>query len=313
MGWMPGCARASAETCSTWPSSGPTSASSSRTDVGRDGARRDALRTLAEAEARLGSQPRARSGAIFLRPGTRPRGRGSPRQQESHRGQPRTAWEWYALGRSLLRSGKLDAAAVAYDRAAELQPARPLDPVLPRPMRPWRRGRFAEAVDAFGASVALAPGAGVCYHNRGLAYEGPRRPRSRPPRPRTGPPPARSEAGRPCLGDDATAPEFGRSSEARGWPVGGIIEKNREDCSNKWTVFTSCSSPMQNPRSSGASPRPLLTVHFHGNPFADVRRCPYRVDTALRLPIPPVAPFHCITRRRQQLVIQERQRLLQVR
>jgi tetratricopeptide (TPR) repeat protein len=140
-------------------------------DLGRDGARRDALRTLAEAEADWGRSPvldLERSSYVLAlgRGGEAPPADASPIVVS-----PRTAWEWYALGRSLLRSGKLDDAAVAYDRAAELQP-QGLWTQFYRGQCALRRGRFAEAVDAFGASVALAPGAGVCYFNRGLAYEG---------------------------------------------------------------------------------------------------------------------------------------------
>ena len=83
---------------------------------------------------------------------------------------PRTAWECYALGRALLRLGDLEPAALALDRAVALQPGS-LWAQFYRGRCALLRNRHAEAVDAFGACVALAPEA-VCYYNRSLAYAG---------------------------------------------------------------------------------------------------------------------------------------------
>jgi tetratricopeptide (TPR) repeat protein len=83
---------------------------------------------------------------------------------------PRTAWEFYALGRAMLRRGALEPAAELLDRAVALQP-HSLWAQFYRGKCALLRNRYAEAVDAFGACVALAPEA-VCYYNRSLAYAG---------------------------------------------------------------------------------------------------------------------------------------------
>ena len=83
---------------------------------------------------------------------------------------PRTAWEYYALGRAMLRHGDLQPAAQLLDRAVALQPDS-LWAQFYRGQCALLRNRFVEAVDAFGACVALAPVA-VCYYNRSLAYAG---------------------------------------------------------------------------------------------------------------------------------------------
>ncbi|QEH32232.1 Serine/threonine-protein kinase Pkn1 [Aquisphaera giovannonii] len=132
----------------------------------RPEAHREAMRTLAEAEAEAGPSPvlseerRFHAEAIGLR---EPPSRdcGTP---------PRTAWEHYALARALLRRGDLEGAAAALDLAVALQP-QSLWAQFYRGRCALLRNRPAEAVDAFGACVALAPEA-VCYFNRSLAYAG---------------------------------------------------------------------------------------------------------------------------------------------
>ena len=159
--------RASAPICSTWPSCGRTCASSSPTRPCAPEAHREALRTLAEAEADWGPSPvlsqerRFHAEAIGRREDAAPRADGMA---------PRTAWECYALGRALLRHGDLEPAAVALDRAVAMQP-QSLWAQFYRGQCALLRHRHAEAVDAFGACVALAPEA-VCYYNRSLAYAG---------------------------------------------------------------------------------------------------------------------------------------------
>ena len=82
---------------------------------------------------------------------------------------PRTAWEHYALGRSLLASGALEAAAVEFDRATDLQP-QDLWAQFSRGICAYRRRRFETALSAFDVCVALSPGTAECYHNRGRAH-----------------------------------------------------------------------------------------------------------------------------------------------
>src|SRR5262249_42965989 len=81
----------------------------------------------------------------------------------------RTAWEHYALGRSLLMAQKYAEAAREFEESLALSP-----------QRFWthfylgvcscRLKRFEEALQAFGACIALVPKSAECYHNRALAY-----------------------------------------------------------------------------------------------------------------------------------------------
>jgi serine/threonine protein kinase len=133
----------------------------------RPEAHREALRTLAEAEADWGPSPvlsqerRFHAEAIGRREDTARPDAGPA---------PRTAWESYAIGRALLRHGALESAAGALDRAVAMQP-QSLWAQFDRGRCALLRSRHAEALDAFGACVALAPEA-VCYYNRSLAYAG---------------------------------------------------------------------------------------------------------------------------------------------
>jgi serine/threonine protein kinase len=81
----------------------------------------------------------------------------------------RTAWEHYALGRSLLKSGQLEAAAAELDRAVELQPQH-FGAQFTCGLCAYRQRRFDKALRAFEVCVALSPGTGPCYYNRGLAH-----------------------------------------------------------------------------------------------------------------------------------------------
>src|SRR5205807_1905392 len=90
--------------------------------TGEAEARRDALRTLDEAERLFGASPvlererQVHAEALGLSEVARAAARRQTRLA------PRTAWEHYALGRSLLAAGALEAAAVELDRATDLQP-----------------------------------------------------------------------------------------------------------------------------------------------------------------------------------------------
>ncbi len=87
----------------------------------------------------------------------------------SHELVPRTAWEFYAQGRSYLRADELDKAAVALRQAVALQPDG-LWPNFCEGVCAFRRGCYDDAVAAFSACVPLAPGSAECFCNRGLAY-----------------------------------------------------------------------------------------------------------------------------------------------
>jgi serine/threonine protein kinase/Flp pilus assembly protein TadD len=81
---------------------------------------------------------------------------------------PRTAWEHYALGRWLLRSGDLAGAADAFDCAVHLRP-QDFWPWFGKGLCAHQQRRNAVAVTAFSVCVALAPDSAACYFNRALA------------------------------------------------------------------------------------------------------------------------------------------------
>ena len=83
---------------------------------------------------------------------------------------PLTPWELYALGRSRLNAGDLDAAAGLLRRAVDRDPAG-FWPNFHLAVCASRRGRPAEAVAGFSACLAAAHDRrGLCHYHRGLAY-----------------------------------------------------------------------------------------------------------------------------------------------
>jgi serine/threonine protein kinase/tetratricopeptide (TPR) repeat protein len=126
----------------------------------RDHARREALRTLGDAERALGP-----SWMLDLE---RRHYAEAPGPIEGDRAAaglaPRTAWEHEALGRSLLRAGRLDAAAAALDRALELGPHE-FWPNFYRGLCAYRLGHHADAEVFFRICAALAPASAECAYN----------------------------------------------------------------------------------------------------------------------------------------------------
>jgi eukaryotic-like serine/threonine-protein kinase len=82
---------------------------------------------------------------------------------------PRTAWEYYAVGRWFLRNGNWDSATAAFDTAVELRP-QDFWPWYSKAVCHHRRGQPGAAISAFTVCIALAPDSAVCYYNRGLAH-----------------------------------------------------------------------------------------------------------------------------------------------
>ena len=131
-------------------------------------ARRDALRALDQAEALFGASPvleRARqSHAEAL-------GLTDVAHQAERRVAalaPKTVWEHYAMGRTLLNAGALEAAARELDNATDLRP-QDLWGHFCRGVCAYRLRRFDVADSEFNACVALAPGLAECYYNRAKA------------------------------------------------------------------------------------------------------------------------------------------------
>jgi serine/threonine protein kinase len=139
------------------------------TDGDGPSARRNALRVLDEAERQFGGSAvlarERQSHAEAL--GLQELAREAARSQAEL--PPRTAWEHYALGRSLLAAGELETAAREFDRATDLQP-QDLWAQFSRGLCAFRRRRFDTALRAFEVCVALAPRTAECHYNRGLAH-----------------------------------------------------------------------------------------------------------------------------------------------
>jgi tetratricopeptide (TPR) repeat protein len=129
-------------------------------------ARREALARLDEAESLFGPGPVLDYERLLLR--TVP-GADAPRPPPGLP-PPRTAWEHYARGRTLLRAGRDGEATTALEKAVALDPGG-LWPNFYQGLGAYRLGRYDEAVAAFRACIALAPHSAPCYCNRALALE----------------------------------------------------------------------------------------------------------------------------------------------
>jgi serine/threonine protein kinase/Flp pilus assembly protein TadD len=132
-------------------------------------AAREALDVLTTAEALLGSsrmlcRERQRHAEILGRTAA-----AQAAAQCAAELPPRTAWEHYALGRSLLRDKRLEEAAVLLHRAVLLEPGG-LWPSFYEGVCAYQRARYEDAVAAFTACVALNPAGARCFANRGLAH-----------------------------------------------------------------------------------------------------------------------------------------------
>jgi eukaryotic-like serine/threonine-protein kinase len=128
-------------------------------------ARREALRLLDEATARLGPSPaldRERLAHLAASGHADAAGVAVP--------PPRSAAEFYDLGRSHLRAGQVARADEAFRRAIALRPES-FWPNFYQGLCAYRLGRFEEAVAAFRACIALSPRVAECYYNRAIAQE----------------------------------------------------------------------------------------------------------------------------------------------
>lgn len=131
--------------------------------AGQAGARRQALHTLDEAEALFGSGPvlvaeRRRHAAAL---GLADDGHAATSRP------PQTVWEHYALGRSLLDSGRLKEADDEFRAALDLEGG--LWPNFYSGICAVRRNKPVQALASFHACVTMAP-VGACYYHRALAH-----------------------------------------------------------------------------------------------------------------------------------------------
>jgi tetratricopeptide (TPR) repeat protein len=145
----------------------------------KEQARRQARAVLAQAEALFGPSPVLDEERKLH--GGPARGPGPPASPAGARATgPRTAWEHYALGRSLLRSGDLERAAEEVGRAVRMQP-QGLWPNFYHGLCAYRLGRYADAVTAYSVCIGAASqglpageqlpsGTAGCFYNRALAF-----------------------------------------------------------------------------------------------------------------------------------------------
>jgi eukaryotic-like serine/threonine-protein kinase len=133
-------------------------------EVERGAARREALRTLADAEAMFG-QSAVLDYQRHVYQGNRDAGGTDPLPLPVRR----TAWEHYALGRALLNSNHLSRAAEELNAAVALDPAG-LWPNFYFGLCVGRMGRHDEAVAAFSVCIGAAPTLAGCYYNRAAAH-----------------------------------------------------------------------------------------------------------------------------------------------
>jgi serine/threonine protein kinase/Flp pilus assembly protein TadD len=81
---------------------------------------------------------------------------------------PPTAWQHYALGRTLLGAGELDRAEAELAQAVKLEP-QGLWPNFYKGLCAYRQGKYDDAVTAFSVCIGAAPEA-ACFFNRAQAY-----------------------------------------------------------------------------------------------------------------------------------------------
>jgi serine/threonine protein kinase/tetratricopeptide (TPR) repeat protein len=131
-------------------------------------AREEVLQVLAEAERQFGASPlleyERRRHAEAL-------GRKDVAEAAARRfaeRPPQSAWEYFAMGRALLRAGKLEEAARYLEEAVDRQP-NDLWASFYQGVCAFRRGRYPDAVTAFTACVSQVPDTALFRYNRALA------------------------------------------------------------------------------------------------------------------------------------------------
>jgi tetratricopeptide (TPR) repeat protein len=136
----------------------------------RAGALREVRRVLAEAEAAFGPSPgllRQRQ-ACAARLGDTATAAAAARQAAGMT--PRTPWEHYTLGRSLLAAGEPDRAAGELEEALAEEP-QGFWPRFDLGVCLYRQRKYHDAAAAFRTCTALAPASAECFFNLALAEQ----------------------------------------------------------------------------------------------------------------------------------------------
>lgn len=136
-----------------------------------DAARDEALRVLAQAETLFGP-----TAVLYHERASHARAMGHlelARAAEARAAQcpPRTAWEHYALGRSLLAEGHVENAATQFEQAVTKDRGG-LWSNFYHGVCSYRLRRFDDATVAFTVCTTLAPELAGCFCNRALAFAG---------------------------------------------------------------------------------------------------------------------------------------------
>jgi serine/threonine protein kinase/Flp pilus assembly protein TadD len=133
----------------------------------RQQAYRDAARLLDEAQTSCGTSPVLELARHKYRAAT----------DSSHTmaasdatTKPHTMWEHCAVGRWLLRAGKLDEARKEFQQAIDLEPGA-FWPNFYQMLCTYRKRDYATALNMACACVALSPKSAECFYNRALAYQ----------------------------------------------------------------------------------------------------------------------------------------------
>jgi tetratricopeptide (TPR) repeat protein len=135
-------------------------------------ARRDVLRLLDEAETSCGTNrvlalardEYAQAGDVEKKPSA------GGASASSTSTTPWTAWEHFAVGRSLFRAAKVEEAKEEFQQAIDMEPGS-FWPNFYQMLCDYRLKQFDEAVKRAYACVALAPNRAECFYNRGLAQQ----------------------------------------------------------------------------------------------------------------------------------------------
>jgi serine/threonine protein kinase/tetratricopeptide (TPR) repeat protein len=132
--------------------------------AGAAGARREAMRTLEQAEAALGDSP-----VLASQRQQYAEALGDPEIAVVATRGPQTAWEHYALGRMALKAGALETAATSFDHACSLQP-QGFWPHYYQGVCAYRQKNYAQSLAAFSVCVGVNASNAVCFYNRALAF-----------------------------------------------------------------------------------------------------------------------------------------------
>lgn len=133
----------------------------------RPAAKQNAIRLLQDAEALFGPNATIdHERQLLITWGAEET---APRTAPFGVSRPQSAWEFYSLGRWLLRQGKLPDASKVFDQAVDLRP-QDFWPWFGVGLCAYQQQLSEKAVNAFTVCIALSPSNAVCFYDRALAH-----------------------------------------------------------------------------------------------------------------------------------------------